>query len=320
MLIYTLRRLNLFLITLVILTLVAYNIMLLAPNSNWHQFDYWIGWIYYIRQLLDGNLGLAANGSPVVETLAHVAPATLELCFAALFISLVVGVPLGTIAGIRSQGPADKVISSFALVVFSIPTFWLAILFIMVFSLDLQWFPVSGRYNLLYEIPHISGFALVDLWLSDLPLQGKVATDIIRHLVLPTLTLAVVPTTEIIKMVRDSMAYVMRQNYIKAAATKGLSKTEIVLRHGMKNAIPPIIPNFGLLVSTMVTFVIIVESVFNWPGIGRWLLDALIAKDYVSVQGGVLVIGGFVLLINIISDVLGAFMNPLVRKKWYALK
>jgi cationic peptide transport system permease protein len=263
---------------------------------------------------------MAANGEPVMVTLAHVAPATLELCLAALVISFVVGVPLGTLAGLRSQGPTDKLISSLAVVVFSIPTFWLAIFFIMLFSLDLQWFPVSGRYNLLYEIPHITGFALVDLWLSDLPLQGKVATDIMRHLALPTLTLAVVPTTEIIKMVRNSMAHVMSQNYIKAAATKGLSKTEIVLRHGMKNAIPPIIPNFGLLVSTMVTFVIIVESVFNWPGIGRWLLDALIAKDYASVQAGVLVIGGFVLLINIISDVVGAFMNPLVRKEWYALK
>ncbi|OOF10447.1 MULTISPECIES: ABC transporter permease [unclassified Salinivibrio] len=320
MLIYTLRRLNLFLITLVILTLVGYNIMLLAPDSVWHGFDYWVGWLYYLRQLVEGHLGMAANGEPVMVTLAHVAPATLELCFAALVISFVVGVPLGTLAGLRSQGPTDKLISSLAVVVFSIPTFWLAILFIMLFSLDLQWFPVSGRYNLLYEIPHITGFALVDLWLSDLPLQGKVATDIMRHLALPTLTLAVVPTTEIIKMVRNSMAHVMSQNYIKAAATKGLSKTEIVLRHGMKNAIPPIIPNFGLLVSTMVTFVIIVESVFNWPGIGRWLLDALIAKDYASVQAGVLVIGGFVLLINIISDVVGAFMNPLVRKEWYALK
>ncbi|OOE93845.1 peptide ABC transporter permease [Salinivibrio sp. AR647] len=320
MLIYTLRRFNLFLITLVILTLVAYNIILLSPDSGWHQYDYWLGWVYYLRQLIDGNLGLAANGEPVVNILAHVAPATLELCISALVISVMVGVPLGTLAGLRSQGPTDKVISSLAVVIFSIPTFWLAILLIMVFSLDLQWFPVSGRYNLLYEIPHISGFALVDLWLSDLPLQGKVATDIMRHLALPTLTLAVVPTTEIIKMVRNSMAYVMSQNYIKAAATKGLSKTEIVLRHGMKNAIPPIIPNFGLLVSTMVTFVIIVESVFNWPGIGRWLLDALLVKDYTSVQAGVLAIGGFVLLINIVSDVLGAFMNPLVRKKWYALK
>lgn len=320
MFIYSIRRLNLFVITLIILTLVGYNILLIDPESSWHSYSYWQGWIYYFRQLLEGNLGMSSDGVSVVHSLLHVAPATLELCIFAMLVAVVIGLPLGTLAGIRAGGASDTIISSLALLIFSMPTFWLAILFIMLFSLTLGWFPVAGRYDLLFEIPHVTGFAIVDLWLSDIPQRSQALENIFSHLVMPTLVLAVVPTTEIIKLVRDSVAEVMNQNYIKAAATKGLSKAEIVMRHTIKNAFPPIIPKLGMLVSTMVTFAIITESIFNWPGIGRWLLDALAAEDFVAVQAGVMAVGGFVLLINILSDLFGAAFNPLVRKEWYALK
>lgn len=191
---------------------------------------------------------------------------------------------------------------------------------IMLFSLYLGWLPVSGRYNLLFEIPPTTGFAFVDVLLSNHPQRSQAIEDIIRHLIMPTLVLAVAPTTEIIKLLRDSVGDVMSQNYIKAAATKGLSKSEIVMRHVLKNALPPIIPKFGIQISTMMTFAIITESIFNWPGIGTWLLDALNLQDYVAVQAGVLAVGSIVLLANIFSDLAGAAISPLARKEWYALK
>ncbi|MCC4796549.1 ABC transporter permease [Enterovibrio norvegicus] len=320
MLIYALRRLNLFIITLLILTLIGYNILRLDPSSIFNQQEFWVGWMHYLKQLLQGDLGVAANGTPITESLARVFPATLELCFFAFLLALIIGIPLGTLAGIRRGSPADIAISSITLLTFSIPIFWMAILMIMVFSLYLGWLPVSGRYNLLFEIPQVTGFALVDVLMSNHPQRSQALEDIIRHLIMPTLVLAVAPTTEIITLLRDSVSDVMGQNYIKAAATKGLSKSEIVMRHVLKNALPPIIPKFGIQISTMMTFAIITESIFNWPGIGTWLLDALSFQDYVAVQAGVLTVGSIVLLANIFSDLAGAAISPLARKEWYALK
>ncbi|MDD1781778.1 ABC transporter permease subunit [Enterovibrio sp. ZSDZ35] len=320
MLIYAIRRLNLFIITLLILTLISYNIVKLDPFSVFNQQEFWTGWFQYIRQLMQGDLGISADGLPVTQALSEVFPATMELCFFAFLLALIVGIPLGTLAGIRRGSPADIVISSITLLTFSMPIFWMAILMIMLFSLYLGWLPVSGRYNLLFEIPNTTGFALVDVMLSNHPQRSQAVEDIIRHLIMPTLVLAVAPTTEIIKLLRDSVSDVMSQNYIKAAATKGLSKSEIVMRHGLKNALPPIIPKFGIQISTMMTFAIITESIFNWPGIGTWLLDALSFKDYVAVQAGVLTVGSVVLLANIFSDLAGAAISPLARKEWYALK
>ncbi|WP_150137870.1 ABC transporter permease [Candidatus Enterovibrio escicola] len=320
MLNYVLRRLNLFIITLLILTLIGYNIVRLDPLSIYNKFELWEGWIQYLRQLKQYDLGIAANGTPITESLERVIPATLELCFFAFLIALVIGIPFGILAGIRRGSVADVFISSGTLLTFSMPIFWMALLMIMVFSLYLGWLPVSGRYNLLFEIPQVTGFALVDIIYSNHPQRSQAIEDIIRHLIMPTLVLAVAPTTEIITLLRDSVSDVMHQNYIKVAATKGLSKSEIVMRHVLKNALPPIIPKFGTQISTMMTFAIITESIFNWPGIGTWLLDALSFQDFIAVQAGVLTVGSVVLLANIFSDLAGAAISPLTRKKWYALK
>lgn len=320
MLIYVMRRLHLFIITLLILSLIGYNIVLIDPISIYHQEPFWFGWFQYLSNIIQGDLGVAANGLPVTQSLAVVFPATLELCFFALLLALIVGLPLGTLAGIYRGRAADIVISSFTLLTFSLPIFWMAILLIMFFSLYLGWLPVSGRANLLYEIPIITNFVLIDALLSTHPQRYLAIKDILHHLIMPTLVLSVAPTTEIIKLLRDSVSSVMNQNYVKAAATKGLSKTEIVIRHVLKNAIPPIIPKFGFQISTMMTFAIITESIFNWPGIGTWLLDALTYHDYVAVQAGVLTVGSAVLLASICSDLLGSAISPLARKEWYALK
>lgn len=320
MLIYAIRRLNLLIITLLILTLIGYNIVRLDPLSIYNQSSFWLGWLQYLSELLDGNLGIATNGLPVTNAIAVVFPATLELCFFALLLALMIGIPLGTLAGVNRGRPCEIIISSFTLLTFSMPIFWMAILMIMLFSLYLGWLPLSGRYNLLLEIPDITGFALVDVVLSEHPQRNQSIEDILRHLIMPTLVLAMAPTTEIIKLLRDSVSNVMNKNYVKAAATKGLSKSEIVMRHVLKNAFPDIIPKLGIQISSLMTFAIITESIFNWPGIGTWLLDAVSVKDYVAVQAGVLTIGGAVLFMSIFSDILGSAISPLARKKWYALK
>ncbi|MDV7102973.1 ABC transporter permease subunit [Vibrio sp. TH_r3] len=314
---YTIRRFNLFAITLVMLTIVGFSITNLDPNSPWADMNYLQGWARYVQNLWHLDLGINKQGTPIIDDIVVVFPATLELVFIAFALALLIGLPLGTLAGMRQGKMIDNVISFVSMSGYSAPLFWVALLLIMFFSLDLELLPVSGRYDLLYEIDHVTGFAIIDAFLSDRHYRSEALQSVLGHLILPCLVLALAPTTQIIRLMRASVAEVMTQNYIRAARIKGLSKWEIVTQHVVRNALPPIFPKFGVQLSSMLTFAIITESIFNWPGIGRWLLNALSNQDFASIQAGVIVVASFVLSANILSDLLGTLANPLVRKEWY---
>ncbi|WP_159738856.1 ABC transporter permease [Vibrio atypicus] len=318
MFLYTVRRLNLFIITMLILTMVGFSILRLAPNSAWAIQDFWTGWLTYLGELMQLNFGVNRFGVPIIDELLIVFPATLELCFIAFILSLLIGIPIGTLAGMKQGKWVDTFISFTSMSGYSAPLFWVALLMIMVFSLHFELFPVAGRYDLLYQIDHVTGFALIDAFFADGPYRAHALQSVIEHLILPCLVLALAPTTQVIGLMRTSVAEVMGQNYIRAARIKGLSTREIVTQHVLRNAIPPIIPKIGVQLSSMLTLAIITESIFNWPGIGRWLLDALSNQDYIAIQAGVIVVATLVLTANILSDLIGAMVNPLVRKEWYA--
>lgn len=318
MLLYSVRRFNLFIITLLMLTMVGFSILRLEPNSPWAIHDFWSGWMLYVGELMQLNLGVTKSGTPIIDELSIVFPATLELCFIAFVISLLIGIPVGTLAGMKQGKWIDTVISFTSMSGYSAPLFWVALLMIMVFSLHFQVFPVAGRYDLLYQIDHVTGFAIIDAFFASGEYRAHALQSVLEHLILPCLVLALAPTTQVIGLMRASVAEVMGQNYIRAARIKGLSTHEIVTEHVLRNAIPPIIPKIGVQLSSMLTLAIITESIFNWPGIGRWLLDALSNQDYVAIQAGVIVVATFVLTANILSDLIGAMVNPLVRKEWYA--
>lgn len=318
MLLYSVRRLNLFIITLLILTMVGFSILRLEPNSAWASQDFWSGWLTYLGELMQLNFGVNKIGVPIIDELKTVFPATLELCLIAFTISLFIGIPIGTLAGMKQGKWIDTAISFTSMSGYSAPLFWIALLMIMVFSLHFEVFPVGGRYDLLYQIDHVTGFAIIDAFFANGAYRAHALQSVIEHLILPCLVLALAPTTQVIGLMRTSVAEVMGQNYIRAARIKGLSTHEIVTQHVLRNAIPPIIPKIGVQLSSMLTLAIITESIFNWPGIGRWLLDALSQQDYVAIQAGVIVVATFVLTANILSDLIGAMINPLVRKEWYA--
>ncbi|GAJ73678.1 LOW QUALITY PROTEIN: peptide transport system permease protein SapB [Vibrio sp. JCM 18904] len=317
---YTVRRFNLFIITLMILTLVGFSLLRLDPLSHWANVDFWSGWQTYLINLSQLDFGISKNGNAIYDELAVVFPATLELCFFAFLVSLLIGIPLGTVAGSKVNGSTPAFHSCRCLVIPPPPIFWVALLLIMVFSLEYQLFPVAGRYDLLYEIDHVTGFAIIDAFMAKGEYRAHALQSVIEHMVLPCLVLALAPTTQVVGLMRSSVAEVMSQNYIRAARIKGLSNREIVTQHVLRNAIPPIIPKVGVQLSSMITLAIITESIFNWPGIGRWLLDALASQDYASIQAGVMVLATLVLTANILSDLIGAMINPLVRKEWYANK
>ncbi|PVZ84816.1 peptide ABC transporter permease SapB [Serratia sp. S1B] len=321
MIIFVLRRLLLLLITLCFLTLVSFSLSYFTPRAPLNGAAILDAYQFYLSSLLQGDFGISSiNGQAISEQLREVFPATMELCLLAFTMALFIGIPLGIIAGVMRGKWQDTAISTFALLGFSIPVFWLALLLMLYFSLHLGWLPVSGRFDLLYEVKPVTGLALVDAWLSDSPYRSEMIASALRHMVLPITALAVAPITEVIRLMRISTDSVFGQNYIKAAATRGLSRFTIIRRHVLHNALPPIIPKLGLQFSTMLTLAMITEVVFSWPGLGRWLISAIRQQDFAAISAGVMVIGTLVITINVLADILGAASNPLKHKEWYALR
>nr|WP_156866061.1 putrescine export ABC transporter permease SapB [Serratia marcescens] len=315
------RRILLLLITLFFLTLVSFSLSYFTPRAPLNGAALLDAYQFYFVSLLHWDFGVSSiNGQAISEQLREVFPATMELCLLAFALALFIGIPLGIIAGVLRGKWQDTAISTFALLGFSMPVFWLALLLMLFFSLHLGWLPVSGRFDLLYQVKPITGFALIDAWLSDSPYRAEMIGSALRHMILPIAALAVAPTTEVVRLMRISTDDVLNQNYIKAAATRGLSRFTIIRRHVLHNALPPIVPKLGLQFSTMLTLAMITEVVFSWPGLGRWLINAIRQQDYAAISAGVMVVGTLVITINVLADILGAATNPLKHKEWYALR
>lgn len=335
---YLLRRLALLAFMLFTLTLFTFSLSYLFPGevltnlsgisttnpaeladlkSRYHLDDNYLNqYLAFLFRIIDGDWGLSfASGSSVYEHILTLAPATLELSLYALFISVIVGLPCGIIAALFHRRWADKLIRSITLVGYSVPIFWLALLLIMVFCLTLGWLPMSGRISLLYEIPANTEFILLDIALAGFPYQGAAFVDALQHLTLPTLVLATYPTTVLIRFTRDSMLTVLDKQYIKTAQAKGLSKSQLITRHALRNALLPVIQQIGLQFSALITLAMITESIFSWPGVGRWVIDSIYQRDFPAIQGGLLAISLFVIFATILADLLHTLLDPISRNQ-----
>ncbi|WP_016955521.1 ABC transporter permease [Catenovulum agarivorans] len=338
MFIYLVKRLNLLITTLFLLSLLSFSLGHLFPGDPVINFtgqqsltyeeyadirqvlalddSYFMQYLAYLDRVFSGDFGLSfTSQSEVIRDFVRIFPASAELSFYALVVTMLVGLPLGLWAGVKRNSLIDKIIFSASAIANSIPIFWLGLLFILVFSLNLAWLPISGRLNLLYDIPYISGVLLIDIALSDFDNKWPIYQDALRHLILPTVTLATLPTTLLIGMMRTNVISVMDSQYIKAARTKGISLYQIVRRHVLRNALLPIIPQFGLLFNTLMTSTMITEIIFSWPGIGHWLLEAIYQRDYPVIQASLLLVSSFMILINVLADIIHTLVNPLVRKE-----
>lgn len=321
MIIFILRRLLLLVITLFLLSLVSFSLSYFTPHAPLQGASLWDAYRFFFTGLLQFDFGVSSiNGEAINGQLLSVFPATMELCILAFIFALLVGIPLGITAGVMRGKWPDVAISTLALLGFSIPVFWLALLLMLFFSLQLGWLPVSGRIDLLYQLKPVTGFELIDAWLSNSPYRHEMLVSAVKHMILPIAALAVAPTTEVIRLMRISTDEILGKNYIKAAATRGLSRFAVIRRHVLHNALPPIIPQLGLQFSTMLTLAMITEMVFNWPGLGRWMINAIRQQDYAAISAGVMVAGSLVIVVNVLSDILGAILNPLKHKEWYAFR
>ena len=275
-----------------------------------------IQYLKYIGQIFQGNLGNSYRSRrPVVEEFFARFPATIELGLTALLLAITMGIPLGIIAALKHRSVWDYLLMGGSLLGYSMPIFWWGLILILVFSVTLGLTPVSGRISIFYEIEPWSGFYLIDT------LHPKVLANegwspfysALKHLILPAFALGTIPLGIISRMTRSSLLDTLSCDYIRTAKGKGLSSFQIVTLHALRNALIPIITVIGLMFGSIMTGAILTETIFAWPGIGKWMVSSVEALDYKAVQGGILLIGAMVILVNLSTDFLYALINPRVR-------
>jgi len=267
----------------------------------------------YLGGVLQGDLGNSfVTKRPVWDEFFALFPATLELSICAMILAIALGLPAGVIAAVNRGKFFDRTLMSAALVGYSMPIFWWALLLIIVFSGNLGWTPVSGRIDLLYFFDDVTGFMLIDSALSG---QEGAFRSAVRHLILPTIVLGTIPLAVIARQTRSAMLEVLSEDYIRTAKAKGLSPGRINGLHALRNALIPVITVIGLSVGTLLAGAILTETIFSWPGIGKWMVDSISRRDYPVVQGGLMMIALIVMLVNLTVDVLYGLINPKVRKQ-----
>ena len=272
-------------------------------------------YLHYLAQLVQGDLGRSlVTREPVSAEFKVLFPATVELASAALLLALVVGLPLGVAAALKHGSWFDQAEMALATLGNSMPVFWWGLILIMAFSVGLEWTPVSGRIGIEFDVDPVTGFMLADSLLADLRGQESGAfTSALLHLVLPATVLGTIPMAVVARMTRSAMLEVLREDYMRTARAKGLSPARVVLHHGLRNALIPIVTVLGLQVGSLLGGAVLTETIFSWPGIGKWLIDAIARRDYPVVQAGILISALIFIGVNLLVDLLYGVVNPRLR-------
>ena len=267
----------------------------------------------FLKRLIKFDLGETIwTRQKVWDEIKQRYPATIELSIAAMFLSCFFGIILGIISATKQYSWFDYMSMIASLIGVSIPVFWLGLVLMLVFSLYLGWFPMSGRMGIGIDLEIITNFYVLDAILTR---NWPALKDVLWHLTLPAFALSTIPLAIIARMTRSSMLEVLRQDYIKTAKAKGLGQTKIVLKHALRNGLIPVITVIGLQFGIMLGAAILTETVFAWPGVGKWIFDGVVKRDYMVIQGGTLVVAACFVIVNLIVDVLYAVINPRISVK-----
>lgn len=333
MLSFVLRRVGLLVPTFIGVTLIAFALIHLIPGDPIELlagergidparhaqlmremgFDQplWQQYLNYIGAALQGDLGRSIKTrEPVLTEFFTLFPATIELSLCAMLFAVVIGLPVGILAAIRRGSVFDHTVMGVSLAGYSMPIFWWALLLILVFSVNLGWTPVSGRIAVAYFVEPVTGFMLIDTLLAG---DTEAFGSALHHLVLPSIVLGTIPLAVVARMTRSSMMEVIREDYIRVARAKGLSQTRVILVHALRNALIPVVTVIGLQIGTLLAGAILTETIFAWPGVGKWLVDSISRRDYPAVQGGILLVAAVVMLVNLLVDMLYGLINPRIR-------
>jgi peptide/nickel transport system permease protein len=265
----------------------------------------------FLKDAVRGDLGTSiVTGRPVTTELLVRFPATLELTAFAMFIAVLVGVPVGVISAVKQYSLLDKITSVLALTGISMPVFWLAMILIVIFTVNLQLLPFPGRLDSGYAITAITGLVLVD---SLLTLNFAGFWNGLLHLIMPALALGTIPMAIIMRMTRSSMLEVMGEDYIRTARAKGVIPWRVVFKHALRNAMLPTVTVIGLQIGLLMGGAVITETIFSWPGVGQIAYESVNRRDYAMIQGVVLYGATLFVLVNLLVDILYAVLDPRVR-------
>jgi peptide/nickel transport system permease protein len=268
-------------------------------------------YIHYLHGLIQGDLGQGLiNQEPVSNIINRTLPASLELSVVALVVAAIVGLSIGFSGIARPEGKLDLAGRLYGLGTYALPPFWVAMLVQLLFAVSLGWLPVGGRFPPSLMPPQGSGFYLID---SMVALDWTALRGTIRHLVLPAGTLALLLSGTFTTALRLNLRRTLRGDYVEAARSRGLSETQVVLRHGLPNALLPVLTIAGITVASLIGGALLIEVTFSWPGIALRLQEAINQRDYPVVQGIVVVIAAMVVLVSVAVDLLVAALDPRIR-------
>lgn len=265
----------------------------------------------FLRHAFRGDFGHSYKfRAPVLQLILERLPATVELAVASFLVSILLSIPVGVYSAIRHNSIWDHSGMTFALLGISIPNFWLGIMLIFYFGAKLHWLPVSGRIDFAYEVPHWTGFYLIDTlahgnWLAF--------WDSIKHLILPAITLGTALAAITTRITRSSMLAVIRQEYIMTARAKGVSERSVIWKHAVRNALLTVVTILGLQLGALLSGSVVTETVFSWPGIGRLLIEAISIRDYKLAQGIILFFASIYILLNLLVDLIYCLIDPRIR-------
>ena len=267
----------------------------------------------FLSRLMKGDLGETIwTRQKVWVEIKQRFPATIELSVVALLISCILGIFLGIVSATKQYSIFDYLSMLGALIGVSMPIFWLGLVFMLFFSINLGWLPISGRLSIDINLEVVTNFYLLDALITK---NWAAFKDALWHIIMPAFTLSTIPTAIIARMTRSAMLDVLRQDYIKTAKAKGLSKFKVVYKHALRNAMIPVITTIGLQFGVLLCGAILTETIFAWPGVGKWMYDAVMQRDYMVIQGGTLFIAALFIVINLVVDVMYAVINPRISVK-----
>ncbi|WP_374791531.1 ABC transporter permease [Aerosakkonema funiforme] len=272
-----------------------------------------IQYFAFLFKLIRFDFGTSIiSGIPIADEIRNRWPATFELSLAAMLVALILGIPAGIFAAVRKHSWLDNLLMSGSLIGISLPVYWLGLLLIYLFAVNLQILPPSGRISIAatFNFQPITGFYVLD---SLLKLDIILLKDVLSHLILPALTLGTIPLAIIARITRSAMLETLSQDYIRTARAKGVPQHSVIWQHALKNAFLPIATTIGLQFGSLLGGAILTETIFSWPGIGFWIYEGILARDYPVVQGGVVFVSIAFVLINLLVDLSYVFFDPRIE-------
>jgi len=271
-----------------------------------------VQYVRFVTEAAHGNFGTSlTSNNPAFDDVAAAFPVTLQLTLAALALATIIGVPLGVITSLRPGGSFDNLAMTLALFGVSMPVFWLGLMLLLLFGAILDWLPIGGLFGVGIEPPRVTGMSIIDATLTG---DGTVIIDSLRHLLLPTVTLATIPLALIVRITRAEMLATATQDHVRTARAKGLPPARVVLRHILRNALIPIVTVIGLQLGLLLSGAVLTETIFSLPGLGRLMVASILARDYPVVQAGALFTAAVFVVVNLVVDLSYTLLDPRIRR------